>query len=192
MGRTGSTTPSPRPRSTRGRKTRTWCFERDLFGPAPTRIAAPAEGVWQLLRSARPLTAAQVAQEVHSGLVRAGSGDRFFPSSRLCSACGTVREKLALNARTWTCVCGVAHGRDVNAAINIRAAGLAASAGPRCPLVRGLRSVSPHHSRTCCKCGTRHIGRHGGPQSERSGQRKAAARRSSCKRSPHAGGSGFS
>src|SRR5699024_9043098 len=54
--------------------------------------------------------------------------DRFFPSSKLCSACGKLQEKLPLNIRTWTCGCGVTHDRDVNAAINIKAAGLAVSA----------------------------------------------------------------
>ncbi|GGP78775.1 transposase [Streptosporangium pseudovulgare] len=51
--------------------------------------------------------------------------DRFFPSSKLCSACGTVRDKTPLNVREWTCACGAAHDRDVNAAANILAAGLA-------------------------------------------------------------------
>ncbi|MGX4687795.1 RNA-guided endonuclease InsQ/TnpB family protein [Streptomyces sp. JNUCC 63] len=54
--------------------------------------------------------------------------DRWFPSSKLCGACGTVREKLPLNVREWTCECGTVHDRDVNAARNILAAGLAASA----------------------------------------------------------------
>ncbi|WP_327722001.1 transposase [Streptomyces sp. NBC_00490] len=54
--------------------------------------------------------------------------DRFFPSSKLCGNCGTVRGKLPLNVRVWTCVCGAVHDRDVNAARNILAAGLAASA----------------------------------------------------------------
>ena len=54
--------------------------------------------------------------------------DRFFPSSKLCSACGALAQKLPLNVRTWTCECGITHDRDVNAAINIKAAGLAASA----------------------------------------------------------------
>ncbi|MGW7616377.1 RNA-guided endonuclease InsQ/TnpB family protein [Streptomyces antimycoticus] len=54
--------------------------------------------------------------------------DRWFPSSKLCGACGTVREKLRLNVREWTCDCGTVHDRDVNAARNILAAGLAASA----------------------------------------------------------------
>ena len=54
--------------------------------------------------------------------------DRFFPSSKLCSACGKLQEKLPLNVREWTCGCGVTHDRDVNAAVNIKAAGLAAAA----------------------------------------------------------------
>jgi putative transposase len=37
--------------------------------------------------------------------------DRWFPSTKLCSACGTVRENLPLNVRAWTCDCGVAHDR---------------------------------------------------------------------------------
>ncbi|GAA5032523.1 RNA-guided endonuclease InsQ/TnpB family protein [Streptomyces siamensis] len=54
--------------------------------------------------------------------------DRWFPSSKLCGACGTVRERLPLNVREWRCECGTVHDRDVNAARNILAAGLAASA----------------------------------------------------------------
>lgn len=54
--------------------------------------------------------------------------DRWFPSSKLCGACGTVAAKMPLNVRTWTCDCGTTHDRDVNAAKNIKAAGLAASA----------------------------------------------------------------
>ncbi len=51
--------------------------------------------------------------------------DRWFPSSKLCSACGTKRDTLPLNVRTWTCGCGALHERDINAAKNILAAGLA-------------------------------------------------------------------
>ncbi len=57
--------------------------------------------------------------------------DRFFPSSRLCSTpgCAYVHASLPLRVREWTCPhCGVTHDRDVNAANNLRAAGLAASA----------------------------------------------------------------
>ncbi|WP_406499320.1 zinc ribbon domain-containing protein [Streptomyces sp. NBC_01604] len=42
--------------------------------------------------------------------------DRFFPSSRLCSVCGTLQQKMPLSVRTWTCDCSAAHDRDVNMA----------------------------------------------------------------------------
>lgn len=54
--------------------------------------------------------------------------DRFYPSSKTCSACGWVMEKLPLQIREWTCLCGTRHDRDVNAAKNILAAGLAVRA----------------------------------------------------------------
>ncbi|MEV0667024.1 RNA-guided endonuclease InsQ/TnpB family protein [Actinomadura luteofluorescens] len=54
--------------------------------------------------------------------------DRWFPSTKLCGTCGTVREKLPLDVREWTCGCGAVHDRDMNAARNILAAGLAVSA----------------------------------------------------------------
>lgn len=52
---------------------------------------------------------------------------RFFPSTRMCSVCGAVGEKKPLHLREWTCTCGVTHDRDLNAAINILAAGRADS-----------------------------------------------------------------
>jgi putative transposase len=51
--------------------------------------------------------------------------DRWFPSSKVCSACGALRDRLPLHVREWTCPCGVRHDRDVNAATNVKAAGLA-------------------------------------------------------------------
>jgi putative transposase len=54
--------------------------------------------------------------------------DRWFPSSKLCSACGALAEKMPLTVRSWTCRCGTIHDRDVNAARNILAAGLAVTA----------------------------------------------------------------
>lgn len=44
---------------------------------------------------------------------------RDFPSTRLCSACGTIGEKKALHVRSWTCGCGTTHDRDTNAAVNL-------------------------------------------------------------------------
>jgi putative transposase len=54
--------------------------------------------------------------------------DRWFPSSKLCSACGRLAEMVPLHVRSWTCPCGATHDRDVNAARNILAAGLAVTA----------------------------------------------------------------
>ncbi len=62
--------------------------------------------------------------------------DRWFPSSKRCGNCGHIVDKLpggrgtrpALNIREWECPkCGMNHDRDVNAAHNILAAGLAVS-----------------------------------------------------------------
>jgi putative transposase len=56
--------------------------------------------------------------------------DRWFPSSKTCSACGHLLAALSLGTRQWTCPgCGTRHDRDINAAQNILAAGLAAGAG---------------------------------------------------------------
>lgn len=54
--------------------------------------------------------------------------DRFYPSSKTCSECGRIAESLPLNVREWECKCGAIHDRDVNAAKNILAVGLAVSA----------------------------------------------------------------
>jgi putative transposase len=54
-----------------------------------------------------------------------GKIDRWFPSSKLCSACGAIADKMPLNVREQTCPCGTVHDRDINAAINILAAGQA-------------------------------------------------------------------
>ncbi|GAA0548334.1 RNA-guided endonuclease InsQ/TnpB family protein [Actinomadura livida] len=55
--------------------------------------------------------------------------DRWLPSSKTCSRCGIVREGMPLDVREWECGgCGSRHDRDVNAARNIVAAGLAVSA----------------------------------------------------------------
>jgi putative transposase len=51
--------------------------------------------------------------------------DRWFPSSKMCSACGALAATMPLHTRTWSCGCGAIHDRDVNAARNILAAGLA-------------------------------------------------------------------
>ena len=54
--------------------------------------------------------------------------DRWFPSSKRCSNCGHVVEKMPLDIREWECPsCRIVHDRDVNASVNILAAGQAVS-----------------------------------------------------------------
>ena len=45
--------------------------------------------------------------------------DRFFPSSKTCSACGLINENLTLAVREWSCECGIHHDRDENASKNL-------------------------------------------------------------------------
>lgn len=50
--------------------------------------------------------------------------DKWFPSSKTCSSCGTIKDTLALSQRIYHCDCGFVCDRDVNAAINIKNEGL--------------------------------------------------------------------
>jgi putative transposase len=55
---------------------------------------------------------------------------RWYPSSKTCSACGHLLASLSLSTRTWQCPsCRTRHDRDINAAKNILAAGLAVAGG---------------------------------------------------------------
>jgi transposase len=63
--------------------------------------------------------------------------DRLFPSSKLCSGCGVIKDGLQLSERVFDCdACGVSLDRDENAAINLRRLGLA-------QLPEGLGEVTP-------------------------------------------------
>ncbi|MEU1803120.1 RNA-guided endonuclease TnpB family protein [Streptomyces sp. NPDC019937] len=82
---------------------------------------AISDAAWSEFRSMLEYKAAWYGREVIAV-------DRWFPSSRLCSNCGTLAETMPLRVRTWKCNgCGATHDRDVNAAKNLLAAGLAVS-----------------------------------------------------------------
>jgi len=68
--------------------------------------------------------------------------DRFFPSSKCCSSCGTINTTLKLHERMWTCDCGVTHDRDINAAKNIEREGL---------ILRGVGITTPIHTQSLDK-----------------------------------------
>ena len=56
--------------------------------------------------------------------------NRYEPSSKTCSECGSINSELVLNERIWICQgCGVTHDRDENAAKNIRSIGIRNTAG---------------------------------------------------------------
>ena len=46
--------------------------------------------------------------------------DRFYPSSRLCHCCGSVKKDLKLSDRIYRCKCGYEEDRDFNASLNLR------------------------------------------------------------------------
>jgi putative transposase len=72
-----------------------------------------------------------------------GKVDRWLPSTRACSACGVIGEAKPLSVREWTCRCGTTHDRDVNAAINILAAGRADRPTTSVELVSASGSPEP-------------------------------------------------
>jgi len=50
--------------------------------------------------------------------------DRFAPTSKTCSNCGSINKDLTLKVREWTCTeCNTKHDRDLNASLNIKALG---------------------------------------------------------------------
>ncbi|MEO3824869.1 transposase [Actinomadura sp. B10D3] len=114
---------------------------RDFAHKLSTRIIRENQAVYVEDLSVKGLARTRLAKSVHdagwSALVnmleykadRYGRTlmkvDRWFPSSKLCSACGAVAESMPLNVRSWACPCGAVHDRDVNAARNILAAGRA-------------------------------------------------------------------
>ena len=79
--------------------------------------------------------------------------DKWYPSSKRCYDCGHVLESLSLDVRQWSCPeCGVEHDRDINAALNIQAAGLAVFAcgemvrpGRAKPVKARLREAGSSH-----------------------------------------------
>jgi putative transposase len=95
-----------------------WIGVEDLnvTGMARTRLA----------KSVMDAAMAEVRRQLAYKASLAGShivvADRFYPSSKTCSACGVIYTDLALGERRWTCsACGTEHDRDENAAKNLEA-----------------------------------------------------------------------
>ena len=70
-----------------------------------------------------------------------GQVERYYASSKTCSTCGVVNDRLTLSDRHWRCVCGVAHDRDGNAALNIRDRAWSLSQGTLRPRAASARAA---------------------------------------------------
>ncbi|MEU1210564.1 IS607 family element RNA-guided endonuclease TnpB [Nocardia sp. NPDC005825] len=71
--------------------------------------------------------------------------DRWYPSSKSCSACGVVKAKLRLAERTFACdSCGLVLDRDLNAARNL--VGLVATSSASCVGTKNLPAGNPRKS----------------------------------------------
>jgi putative transposase len=91
--------------------------------------------------------------------------DRWFPSSKTCSACQTVKPKLSLAVRTFTCdACGLTLDRDLNAAINLK--DYVARSGRETENGRGADQRTGPRSAGGCEASTPH--HHGGQDGDRS------------------------
>lgn len=55
--------------------------------------------------------------------------DRFYPSSKACSHCGTIKSDLKLSDRVFKCDCGLEIDRDLNASLNLCRYGTVSSTG---------------------------------------------------------------
>ena len=83
-----------------------------------------------LARSVSDASLGEFRRQLEYKTMRTGASlrvvDRWYPSSKTCSNCGTVKAKLSLSERVYQCdVCGLSIDRDLNAAINIKVAGSA-------------------------------------------------------------------
>ena len=80
--------------------------------------------------------------------------NRWYRSSKTCSGCGSVKAKLSLSERTYTCEgCGLVLDRDLNAAINICVAGSAPETiNAHGATVRRSDRSSGHSTRVAVKC----------------------------------------
>lgn len=119
---------------------------RDWLHQESTRIIRDAQAVFVEDLCVVGLARTELARSVHDagwsafvGVLeyevarygrRLGKVDRWFPSTRLCSMCGVIGEAKPLSVRKWTCRCGAVLDRDLNAAINVLAAGRADSPTP--------------------------------------------------------------
>lgn len=62
----------------------------------------------------------KLAMKCHENGTELRIVDRWYPSSKICHACGTIKKDLTLKDRVFKCECGYVADRDFNAALNLR------------------------------------------------------------------------
>ena len=87
--------------------------------------------------------------------VRVHVADRWYPSSKTCSACGVVKAKLRLSERAFCCdACGLVLDRDLNAARNLAALVHRETSSPSCGATVNEPAGNPGKTRTARATGT--------------------------------------
>ncbi|MDX3661686.1 IS607 family element RNA-guided endonuclease TnpB [Streptomyces sp. ID05-26A] len=97
----------------------------------------------------------QIEYKAHWTGVRVHTADRWYPSSKTCSACGVVKAKLRLSDRAYRCeACGLVLDRDLNAARNLAALAHRETSSPSCGATVNEPAGNPRKTRTTRATGT--------------------------------------
>jgi putative transposase len=87
----------------------------------------------------------QIEYKAHWSGVRVHLADRWYPSSKTCSACGVVKTKLCLSERVYRCdACGLVLDRDLNAAHNLATLVERETSSPSCGATPNEPAGNPH------------------------------------------------
>jgi putative transposase len=97
----------------------------------------------------------QIEYKAHWAGVHVHVADRWYPSSKTCSACGAVKAKLRLSERVYQCEhCGLVLDRDLNAARNLAALVQRETSSPSCGATLNEPAGNPRKTRATRASGT--------------------------------------
>ena len=143
---------------------------KEITASAQGTKACPGKGVAKRTRMNRALLDAAMGETLRQIRYKSEWYGRAcievapgFPSSALCSTCGTLSPNLTVDDIRWTCeACGTTHDRDENAAVNIEVEGLKHLIHPED--TGGVRASGdegryPHHAGTPAVAVSARIGR---------------------------------